>query len=159
MNRQEVLDGIRTGNSFYYFTRADKELLNDFNFIQEALSIDGQLLECLPAELQDVDEHVLTAVNSRKHKIVFNTALQYASDRLRNKKSIVMFAVKNNGFALQYASKSLRDDIEVVLAAVDNYGQALQWASDRLRKDEMVAKMAIHNDPDAAKYQIKIFED
>lgn len=159
MNRQEILEGIRTGNSYYYFLQADEKLLNDFNFIQEALSIDGQLLEHIPAKLQDVEEHVLTAVNSRKHKIAFNTALQYASLRIRNKKSVVMFAVENNGFALQYASEYLRDDYDIVMAAVSNYGQALQWASDRLRKDKDIVAAAIANDSDAAKYQIKIFED
>lgn len=155
MNRKEILDLIKTENSGYHFTRANDELKNDYSFIKEALSIDGQLLEYVDAKYQDDINLVKIAVKTRKIKIAFNTALQYASLRLRDNKEVVLEAVKTNGFALQYASLRLRDDLEVVLAAVDNYGQALQWASEKLRKDEFVAKMAIHNDPDAEKYQIK----
>lgn len=157
-----ILEDIKNGNSYQEFISALETfpvLNNDKRFLKNVLAYDGRLLECVDAADQDNPELVLAAVNSRRDKKIFNTALQYASLRLRNDKKIVLEAVATNGFALQYASEYLRDDLDVVMTAVNNYGQALQWASDRLRKDKDIVAAAIANDSDAAKYQIKIFED
>jgi len=37
---------------------------------------------------------------------------------MKNEKSVVTAAVKQNGVALEYASKAIKEDREVVLAAV-----------------------------------------
>jgi hypothetical protein len=44
-------------------------------------------------------------------------------------------AVKEYGFALEYASERFRDDKNIVLEAVKEYGKALQYASERLKDD------------------------
>ncbi len=48
------------------------------------------------------------------------SALQYASDELKNDKEVVMIAVQQNGSALYYASDKLKSDKEAVLAATVN---------------------------------------
>ena len=49
-----------------------------------------------------------------------------------------MVAVAQNGSALQYASDELKNDKEIVMAAVAQNGSALQYASDELKKDQEI---------------------
>ena len=44
--------------------------------------------------------------------------IQYASDKLKGDRDIVLTAVTLDGSVLQYSSKALNDDREIVLAAV-----------------------------------------
>ena len=60
--------------------------------------------------------------------------LEYASDRLKNNKEIVLEAVKQNGLALEYASDRLKNNEEIVVTAIKQYESALQFASYRLRQ-------------------------
>ena len=58
-------------------------------------------------------------------------ALQFASDKLKNDKTIVCKAVQQNGLALQFASVELKNDVTddtVVFKAVQQNGLALQYA-------------------------------
>ena len=59
-------------------------------------------------------------------------ALEYASERLRDDKDIVLAALGNDGMALEYASERLRDDYGIVLYAIRNNMRALEYASERL---------------------------
>jgi len=42
-------------------------------------------------------------------------ALEYASEKLKDDKEIVLEAVKQDGLALQFISEKLKDDKEIVL--------------------------------------------
>ena len=73
--------------------------------------------------------------------------LQFVSDRLRDDKDVVMAAVKQEGYILDYASSRLKDDEEVVLAAIKEYAYVLEIASDRLKNDYNFIKEAYMANP------------
>jgi hypothetical protein len=52
-------------------------------------------------------------------------ALRFASERLKNNKTIVSLAVQKDGLPLEFASDRLRNDEEIVSLAVQNDGEAL----------------------------------
>lgn len=64
----------------------------------------------------------------------------------RNKKNIVMAAVKINGYDLQFASKALRDEEDVALAAVENAGGAIQYGSENVKNKKNIFIAAVKND-------------
>ena len=49
-------------------------------------------------------------------------------------KEVVLKAVNEDGSALQFASEHLKNDKEVVLTAVKDYGLALKYASPGIQK-------------------------
>eukprot|EP00966_Prymnesium_polylepis_P056511 1307605-Prymnesium_polylepis.1 len=71
-------------------------------------------------------------------------ALQFASDELRNDETIVLQVVRCHGWALQFASEKQRANKMVVLEAVRCHGWALQFASDELRANKTVVLEAVH---------------
>ena len=74
-------------------------------------------------------------------------ALHFASTRLRNVNEVVLKAVEQNGMALRFASPRLQDLEEVVLKAVEQNGMALRFASPRLQDiEEVVLKAVEQND-------------
>ena len=62
---------------------------------------------------------------------------------MKNKESIVMTAVQQDGWALYSASAELRADRAVVMAAVQQNGKALKYASAELRADMAVVMVAV----------------
>ena len=54
--------------------------------------------------------------------------MEYASDRLKNDKSLVMLAVNNYGYAIEYASTDLKNDPDVVLSAARNRVNSFRYA-------------------------------
>lgn len=68
----------------------------------------------------------------------YGRALQFASEKLRNDKDVVLEAVKQDGRALRFASENLRNDKDVVLEAIKQDEWALQFASEELRNDKDV---------------------
>jgi hypothetical protein len=63
-------------------------------------------------------------------------ALQFASDKLKDDKEIVLTAIgKYEGDVLEYASERLKDDKETVLSAVGRCEYSIGYASERLRHD------------------------
>ena len=76
----------------------------------------------------------------------YMTHLQYVSEELKNKRSLVLIAVSYNGDNLQYAPKHFWKDREVILKAVEEKPYAMQCpASDpytNLKRDSKVIKYA-----------------
>lgn len=70
------------------------------------------------------------------------TALQFASDELRNDKDIVLNAVKQNGSSLKLASERLQNDKDIVMTAVQQNRYALMYASKELQEDYDIQKAA-----------------
>jgi hypothetical protein len=71
--------------------------------------------------------------------------LEFASEKLKDDKQLVLTIVKKNGFVLAYSSERLKDDKEVVMAAVQTDGWSLQYASDRLKDDYDVVMASVGN--------------
>ena len=78
-------------------------------------------------------------------------SLQYADEKLKADKEVVLAAVKKDGTALEYADKKLKADKEVVLAAVKQ-SYALQYANEELKADKEVVLAAIKQDGRALEY-------
>jgi len=55
----------------------------------------------------------------------------------------VKVVVKKNGYALEYASDKLKHDREIVLEAVKSRGHALEYASEELKNDKKIVQTAI----------------
>ena len=55
---------------------------------------------------------------------------------------MVLRAVRQTGSALEFASDALRDDYDVCFAACTNEGAALEWVSRRLRDDRSIRAAA-----------------
>ena len=65
-------------------------------------------------------------------------ALQFASEKLRNDREVVLAAVKGDGMALQFASEELRADRSFLLEAVEatRAWWLVELAAEELRADE-----------------------
>jgi len=86
---------------------------NDKEFILELLTYNGYLLQQLKHYV-DGDEMVTAAVTS------VGTSIQFASDRLRSDKSIVMAAVSNDRLSYVYLTRKLQNDADIIEAIVLN---------------------------------------
>lgn len=76
-------------------------------------------------------------------------ALRFASTLLKGDREIVWESVERKGSMLGDASLELRNDRALVLKAVSQNGEALLWASDYLKNDEEVVLTAILQNPRA----------
>ena len=68
--------------------------------------------------------------------------MQFASDRLRNDKHIVLASVTKAGLSLEFVSAVLRGNKEVVLVAVEQHGDALEYTTAELRNTRDVVLVA-----------------
>jgi len=70
-------------------------------------------------------------------------ALQYADERLKGDREVVLAAINQNGSTLEYANPKFKRDRDVVLAAVRRCGSALKYADPSLKCDKEVVKAAV----------------
>ena len=91
-------------------------------------------------------EFVLSAVTR------FGSALQYASNALKNNKTICLAAVKQDGRSYFHVADQLKDSFDVCYVAVCNNGSALKYAPEFLRNNSTIVRAAINNFPIAIKY-------
>lgn len=78
-------------------------------------------------------------------------AFAYADPSLRADRGLALEAVKRSGLALQFASETLRHDKELVMQAVEHCGFALQFVPEKLRADVEIALKAVRQNGDALK--------
>lgn len=93
-----------------------------------------------------------TEMELLKELSIDSSALEFASERLKNNRDIVMYAVERYGCALAFAGEKLRDDREIVLTAVRQDGIALAFASLNLRADYRIVSEAVRQCEDAIEY-------
>jgi hypothetical protein len=77
---------------------------------------------------------------------MLGNAIEYASKRLLNEKSMALKAVQSDGSSLCVLSENFQNDKEIVLAAVKNAGYVLMYASDTLKNDKQIVMQAIQQD-------------
>lgn len=111
----------------------DADLLDDVDFMLEAVSHRGDLLEISGYTVADNEAVVMAAVANT------GNAIAYASRRLRGDRKMVRAAIhggKTSGPpAIAYASDALRDDREMALEAIQEEPDSLLYISVRLRND------------------------
>ena len=78
--------------------------------------------------------------------------LEFASDRLKDDKDVLLKSVSQAGWTFCYASDRLKNDKDVLLAASKVDGQALYFASKALRDDKDVVLTAVTKKPIILKY-------
>lgn len=107
--------------------------------IMRAVKLNSSVL-AYADKYQDDFDVVLTAVTAD------SDAFCWASGRLKNNKTIVMTAVKQNGTVVWYTSKELCDDEDVIMAALQACQKpqttVLPFASERLQKDPYIRYLA-----------------
>merc|ERR1740139_1330215 len=82
-------------------------------------------------------------------------ALPWASERVREDRSIVLIAVTNAGAALEFASQELRGCKEVVVAAVTNDALAMLAVDVKLKCDKAFAIHLVQHNNAAIPYSAK----
>ena len=65
-------------------------------------------------------------------------ALKYASKSLQSNLEIVLFAVKQNGLALEYASYDLQCNIDVILTAMNQNKYAFEYIGKEVYYDHIM---------------------
>ena len=143
-----------------------RELLDDKEFIIEAIKHDLWIIEFASPRLRDDEEVILTAVSKYGHYFRFASdrlrndisfvsslldkgvadAYGYATDEIKENRDLALKVVNISGGFLDYVPYPLNADREIVLAAVENTGSALQYASDSLRHDKEIILKAIKQD-------------
>lgn len=124
-----------------------KKSFKYYNIKNESNIVDALKLQ--DAESLEIETITLSKFLKTKRN---GSPLQFASDRLKNDKEIVLEAVKANGYALQFASDELKSDKEIVLKAVKESGYALKYASDELKNDIEIVLEAVKENGYALKY-------
>lgn len=105
-------------------------LKNDRGFILASLERGNILgIQFVSYELRDDYEIIMKAVNAA------GIALDYASERLKNNKDIVLAAMRNQAWSLKAASEELRSDATIFLEAIKSDIRNLQFASSILKND------------------------
>ena len=96
---KETLQQLK--NNRLLITEVDKSLLENYDFMLEAVKIDGYNLMMASYDLQDNFNIVMEAVKQN------GLALKYASYTLTYNLKIVLEAVKADGVAIKYASNTI----------------------------------------------------
>ena len=102
----------------------------DKEYILSRVQEDIELLEFVDTELLSDKSFMISVIKLN------GLALKYASDELKDDKSVVIIALRESaGFALKYASKRLREDWFTVLEAINKYKAPLQYTSEEIRRE------------------------
>ena len=114
----------------------DDSFKKDKDFVIEALSINGCVLEFIDNSFKKDKEIVMQAIKQN------GEAFEYADESLKNDKDFVLSAVSIDGNSVLYhSSESFKNDKEVVLAAIKQNPNALYNASDELQNDPELKKI------------------
>lgn len=131
-----MIAALKISSTCMYYVA--ENLWLDRTFMKRAVSIDGLLLgqAMVPTQWRSDVEIVMYACEKHGH------ALKYASEELKDNRSVVLAAVNQKGTSLMYASEELRSDYAVVLDAVRNNRMAIVHAKGGLREDDDIRAAA-----------------
>lgn len=126
-----------------------EEYTDDTIIMNIVLQSHPSMLSRASFRLQDDEEFILRTST----KCLYPTSLlRNMSERLKNKKEVVMKILKqseesNSVIAnnIEDIVERLRDDEDVMTEAITKFGTALQFASERLRCDKKLALLAVKN--------------
>ena len=135
--------------NYFAIKYASDIIKSDPELMLNAVSVNGSLLEYGSTDIKDNFDIVYVAVN--QYDISY-PVLQFASDRLRNNKDIVLAALACNGEAFKFASTELQDDEDIVNEALDNQGMQLEFVSERLQNIYEISLKAVSNESMALQF-------
>ena len=126
-----------------------KRLQADRDVVLSCVHHDGSYLRYASPNLCDDRAVVEAAVTVSK---MYNTALVFASPRLRRDHSLVLLAVTTDGHSLQYACSDLQNNIDIVRAAVAQNWDSLQYADRTLLHTTDIVHSVLPEHPQALQY-------
>ena len=136
---------------------ASSRLMGDFDFLESAYELNKDIFD---GDLKIENDYFI------KQKVLEDgVLLKHGSEQVRKDKITVLNAVNQNNSALEYASEKLKDDEDVLLAAVENFristcGKSpLALASARLLGDFFFLKSAYNINKDVFHGQFIITND
>ncbi len=119
-----------------YTDKKDKliELAKEF-------SNDTDIISAIVKEEWSALEFASDRLKDNKQIVLNCNALQFASDRLRSDKEFALQLLEKRQFLFEYLSNNLKDDRDIVISALTNNWRNLQFVSDNLKDDlEIVFK-------------------
>ncbi|MBA3722686.1 MAG: DUF4116 domain-containing protein [Parachlamydiaceae bacterium] len=119
-----------------FFPFISQELANNRDFVLMAVKEAGHFLKFAAENFKDDEEIVLAAVRMKRAWDV--CPFEYASERLRNKKNVVIEAITHKPSSLAYAV-NYQNDPEIVEMAIQiaRIGGPFRYASPELRHDKL----------------------
>jgi len=129
-DREVALDNVKING---LFLKNYSQYQDDFDVVLYAVMQNGLALQYASYNFCDDREIVIPAIKCGGRSNDIYSPLSFASTKLKGDKNVVMFAVKQFGYALMYATVELQKDLDIVLSAVKQNGMALQFASYDLR--------------------------
>ncbi|MGR3951715.1 MAG: DUF4116 domain-containing protein [Chlamydia sp.] len=113
----------------------------------------GLLLQYASDDLKNDDEVVFNACQNNP------TAIQFASDRMRDSDRTMRYLVLHDSLLLQYASDRLKDNLRFVEFACKNNAEAIQFASDTIRGNRAFMVPFIRENKSTLKYATDKLKD
>lgn len=110
-----------------------EKLKNDREIVIKSLHIDGSSFEYLSPPFKDDDEIIKIALDNVLPKN--SGIIQFASERLKNERSIAKLFIEKRGLNLKYLSPTLKDDKEMVRLAISEDFENIEYASENLIND------------------------
>lgn len=139
-----------------YLEYASEELKQDRNVVLAAIKSFRFVFDrgWVSEALKDDKEFMLSVLQQDGNPRIehYGSLLQFASDRLKNDRDIVLAAIKKEGLALEYAAQVFKNDNEIVLTAVRQDGYALMLASAALKGNKEIVLAAVLQNGCALQY-------
>lgn len=124
------------------FRFASEELRHDESFVWRAVKTNYKVLRFVSDDLRRSRTFMLRCVvEHRVHSLSFACEATLRSDR-----EFMLSCIRVHGSALQFASDQLKDDRELVLVAIENNGY-LKYASPELRSDRAFVRQCVRIKP------------
>ena len=124
---------------------ADASLLQDRNFVLQAVAVRGFSLYHAPAFQADAE---VVTVAVKQHCHAWRCVDESLKKHLIQDKKFVLELVRQNGVLLQDAHDCLKQDPEVVLTAVRQTKLSLRFAHSNLLADKLFCCLALEQDDD-----------
>ena len=146
-NREEIIKHLKTGKDTYVYKFLTPELRNDkeialasmyLNEYESRRSCGGINVAYMSEELKKDRDIALKAV------LVYGQTLEYLKD-YQDDWIIVYHAVSKSGSSIRFASERLRDDKSLAVIAVSEERGSIEDISERLKNDVDISYLALKN--------------
>ena len=151
-NKNIVLQAVQEDG--YILEHASKKLRDDLEVALTAISQSGSyVFSYASSELKDNKDFILASMiinNSSNHCV---NILEHSSPRFRHNAKLIkqMDMICRQEYEFKFASQEIRDNKTIALAAIIDDSKNLQYVSPTLRDDIDLASAAIRNDSSAIK--------
>lgn len=143
-NNPDIMLQVIRKNAFY-IRCSNKTLQEDYDYIQQGVDSNWEVLKYIGSEFQD-NIHIARAAVKQNWK-----ALQYAGPISCNNEEIATIAVKQSWKALQYINERFRNNETIMVAAVRQHYDAIKYVGPNLAYNLTIICASIEHDFDRKK--------